>query len=419
MLFKGTRRRTARQIAEEIDYAGGQINAFTAKDCTCYYTKTLDSHIGLAADVLSDILLNSKLTKRDVNLERNVILEEINMYEDSPDELVHDLLTETIWRDCTLGGPILGSRESLALIDKSVMREYMSSRYVAPNIVISVAGSFDEKTLLADLEKRFKKVAGGAAPGSVEPGGAAPGSAEPGGEKSGGAALSSVEPGGVTPGSAKPGGEKSGGGYFDASDGAEYKPGICLRHKETEQIHLCAGFCGASLGSADIYPLQLINNIIGGSMSSVLFQKIREELGLVYSIYSYVTAYRNAGLFAIYAGMQPENAERVYSLIIDELKAFKRSGLSDDLLKRAKEQFKGSFYMGLENPSARMSAMGKSELLQFHVKTPDEIVEKIDAVTIDDAHRVMNEIIDFEKLAISAAGRIDGGLEAALTGRPS
>ena len=375
MLFKGTRRRTARAIAEEIDYVGGHINAFTSKDCTCFYTKTLDSHVGLGADILSDIILHSKLAKKDVDLERNVVLEEINMYEDSPDELVHDLLAETVWKGGPLGYPILGRPETLARIDSGAIRAYMAGKYVPRNVVISVAGCYDEKELRGALEKGFKNL---------------------GGAKKGGASA----------------GFDSASG--DINSAVEYSAGSCVRQKDTEQVHLCVGFDGIELGDDTVYALQLVNCIFGGGMSSVLFQKIREELGLVYSIYSYITAYRRAGLFTIYAGMQSEQAARVYQMIADELWKFARSGMTEDLLKRAKEQFKGGYVMGLESPNARMSALGKSELLLGYVNTPDEIVAKIDAVTLDDAYGAMQKVFVPEKLALAAVGRIDSRLEKEL-----
>lgn len=436
MLFKGTRRRTARQIAEEIDCVGGQINAFTAKDCTCFYTKTLDSSLGVGVDILADILLHSKLLKTDIDLERNVILEEINMIEDSPDELVHDLLSEGVWRGCALGGPILGTGETLAHIDANAMRDYLGRRYVPGNTVIAVTGAFDEGALLKALEKGFRKwIAGGPAVRAGEDAApTAPEAARAGGAaaRAGGDAARAVDQAVVAcatdrVGAARAGEPATRAGdlaptvpeaardmYFGGTDDANYSAGVFIRQKDTEQVHLCIGFDGVELGNDDIYVLQLINYIFGGGMSSVLFQKIREELGLVYSIYSYVTAYRRAGLFAIYAGMQTEQAARVFDMIIGEMRVFKQSGMTPDLLNRAKEQFKGNYLMGLENPSARMSALGKSELLLGYYKTPEETVAKIEKVTLDEIYNVMNRIFDPDKLAVSAVGRIDGSLEKAL-----
>jgi len=193
-----------------------------------------------------------------------------------------------------------------------------------------------------------------------------------------------------------------------------YTAGVNLRQKDTEQIHLCACFNGVELGDDDIYPLNLTNYVFGGGMSSILFQKIREELGLVYSIYSYISAYKGAGLYTIYAGMQPENASRVYQMMIDELAAFRKNGMTAELLGRTKEQFNGSFLMGLESPNARMSSLGKSELLLGYINTPDDISKKIEDVTLDDVYRVMDAVFDPDKLAVAAVGRIDGGLEKTL-----
>jgi len=211
------------------------------------------------------------------------------------------------------------------------------------------------------------------------------------------------------------GGEGGGSGGV-GGDAAVFRAGAYLRQKDTEQVHLCLGFDGVELGDDDNYPLHLANFVFGGGMSSVLFQKIREELGLVCSIYSYISAYRGAGLFTIYAGMQPEQAERVFQMVIDEIEAFKASGMTADLLSRAKEQFKGSFLMGLESPNARMSALGKSELLLGYFNTPEEIVGKIEKVSLGDAHRVIGQVIDAgpSKIAVSAVGKIGKKLDKTL-----
>ena len=370
--FKGTHGRTARRIAEEIEFIGGHINAFTAKDCTCFYTRTLDEHLGVAVDILSDIIMRPKLAEPDIDLERNVILEEINMSEDSPDELVHDLLSEGAWAGCTLGYPILGTPESIARIDSGAMKRYMGQKYVPGNIVIAVAGSFSEPELMELLEKTFGTI-GSAAPPAAPP-------ADPPAD----------------------------------ADSVVYKAHTTLRQKDTEQIHLCAGFDGIELGDDDIYALHLANYIFGGGMSSVLFQKIREELGLVYSIYSYISAHRGAGLYTIYAGMHPAQAGLVFNMVLDELSAFSRGGMTQDLLDRSKDQFKGSFIMGLESPNARMSSLGKSELLLGYVNTPEETVAKVEAVTLEKVYAVMGKVFDFGGLSVSAVGRIDGELEKIL-----
>ncbi|MCL2057988.1 MAG: insulinase family protein [Oscillospiraceae bacterium] len=390
MAFKGTHRRTARSIAEEIEFIGGHIDAFTAKDCTCFYTKTLDTHLGVAVDILSDIIMNPKLAGSDVDLERNVILEEINMYEDSPDELVHDLLVEGVWKGSPLGRPILGVPETIARIDSGALRGYMQAKYVPENIVISVAGCFEEAELLALLEKSF----GGISAAGVREGG--------GLARARGAEVGTAH------------GAEAGAAHGGSQGRVEYRANTTLRQKDTEQIHLCAGFNGIELGDDDIYALHLANYIFGGGMSSVLFQKIREELGLVYSIYSFISAYRGAGLFIVYAGMQPGRAGVVFNMILDELKAFTQAGMTGELLERSKDQFKGSFIMGLESPNARMSSLGKSELLLGYINPPEKIVAKVEAVTLDKVYEVMGRVFDIGGLAVSAVGRIDGDLENIL-----
>jgi predicted Zn-dependent peptidase len=362
MLFKGTRTRTAKQIAEEMDSIGGQMNAFTAKDCTCYYAKTLDTHIDVSIDILSDILLNSKLTKPDINLERNVILEEINMYEDSPEDLVHDVLTETAWKNSPLGMPILGTAATLAKIDKAALRQYLTEKYLPENVVLSVSGSFDESELQKKLEKKFYRLK--AAAGQEAP----------------------------------------------LADNPKYHAETSVRHKDTEQVHLCMGLKGIELGNDDNYALSLVNYVFGGGMSSVLFQKIREDLGLVYSIYSYLTAHRNTGLFTIYAGMNLDNTERVMGMVLDEMRELKKNGLSEPQLAKAKEQYKGGYVMGLESSNGRMTANGKSELLLGYVNTPDDVMRKIDAVTLEKAQEVIERVFDTRNLSMAAVGKIDASL---------
>ena len=357
MLFKGTTKRTAKQIAEEIDAIGGQINAFTSKDCTCYYTKTLDEHIDVSMDILSDILLHSKLEKTDIDLERNVILEEINMYEDSPEDLVHDYYMETVWKTSPLGRPILGTPETLGGLDRDKMRSYIKQKYIPENLVISVVGSFNEATLQKKLEKRFGRI--------------------------------KQDPNGVAP----------------ESDNPKYFARVGTKSKKTEQIHLCIGTKGIELGNDDNYAFALANNVFGGGMSSILFQKIREELGLVYSIYSYSTAYKNAGLFTIYAGMNPEQTERVLAKILEEMRRFKEAGMTKELLAKAKEQYKGNFVMGLENSSGRMMALGRSELLLGYVRTPDEIIGKIEKVTLEQVYDVIRRVFDLDQLSMATVGR--------------
>jgi len=358
MMFKGTENRTAKEIAETIDNVGGQINAFTGKECTCYYTKTLDGHLELAIGLLADMLLNSRFDENDIATEKNVIFEEIGMYEDSPEELVHDILSETIWCGNPLGYPILGTHECLLNIDRKMILDYISKNYTPDNCVIAVAGSFNYDHLLKTVEKYF------------------------------GSWVS---------------GKYAGNSYGNV----EFISGVKLKDKDTEQTHICLGFNGIEHGNDLIYSLLAVNNIFGGGMSSRLFQKIREEKGLVYSIYSYPSSYKNTGLFTIYAGMKPKYMDEVLSLIVNEIELLKKEGVNSDDLDKSKEQLKGNYILGLESTSSRMSSIGKSELLMGYINTPEEILSKIEKVDINSVNEVIDKVFDLKNVGFSAVGNVN------------
>lgn len=357
MLFKGTDKRSAAEIAESIDNIGGQLNAFTGKECTCYYAKTLDEHLDIAMDVLSDMLNNSTFSKKDIALEKRVILEEIGMYEDSPEELVHDILSETVWDGSAIGYPILGTGKSLRGINRETIKEYMKDRYTPGNMVISVAGNFNESKLEEMLETYFNcQIPGDETEHNVE--------------------------------------------------NVDFRPEIHVREKDTEQVHICIGFEGIKNGDDALYPLLAVNNIFGGGMSSRLFQKIREKKGLVYSIYSYPTIYNDAGLFTIYAGMKPENLNEVTKLIYDEVRMMLKKGITKQELEKSREQLKGSYILGLESTSSRMSSIGKSELLLGRIHTPEEILDKIGKITMEGMNYIIHSIFNLDKVGISVVGKV-------------
>lgn len=358
MLFKGTKNRTAAEIADSIDSIGGQINAFTGKECTCYYTKTLDTHIDLAVDVLSDMLFNSLMSKKDIDMERKVIQEEIGMYEDSPEELVHDIFSETVWNGDPLGFPILGTKDSLKKIDRAAILNYMDRTYTTDNVVISVAGSFDEDNLLKLINDKF---------GSW------------GKSNHSKAGLNKVT----------------------------FKNEVCIKPKETEQVHICIGFDAIEHGNNDMYTLLAINNIFGGGMSSRLFQKIREKKGYVYSIYSYPSSYMETGLFTIYAGMNPEHLEEVITLVNKEIKILCTEGITKDELEKSKEQLKGSYILGLESTSSRMNSNGKSELLLNKINTQEDILSKIDAIEMNKVKDVIDRVFHGKNYGFTAVGNVD------------
>jgi predicted Zn-dependent peptidase len=360
MLFKGTETRSAAQIADSIDSIGGQLNAFTGKECTCFYTKTLDEHMEIALDVLSDMFFRSVFAKKDIALEKKVILEEIGMYEDSPEELVHDLLSETVWEGSSVGYPILGTRKSLRNINREAITEYMKEQYTADKTVIAIAGNFDDNRIEEILAKYF------------------------------GLWNTPSETG-------------------QQDQGTVFKPETGIKEKDTEQVHICIGFEGIKNGDDRIYPLLAVNNILGGGMSSRLFQKIREKRGLVYSIYSYPTTYMDAGLLTIYAGMKPDNLDEVMRLIYDEIHTLKRKGISQTELEKTKEQMKGNFMLGLESTSSRMNSIGKSEVLLGYINTPEEILEKINSITMENVEDVIRQVLDTDKTGVSIVGSFKNG----------
>lgn len=355
MMFKGTKRRTAKELAETIDAVGGQINAFTAKEHTCYYLKMLDSHRELAVDVLSDMLLSSKLAASDVEREREVVKEEIHMYEDTPDDLVHDLHMEQVWPEHALGRKILGTLQTVGEFDCEKLRLYYQSYYRPENIVVAAAGNLEHQSFAAEIEAAF--VFGDLSASS----------------------LRNDEP-------------------------PKFKNGSCIHEKAIEQTHICLSTPGVPQASPDIYTLHILNNILGGGISSRLFQAIREEKGLAYSVYSYQTNYSDAGLFGIYAGTRPENAPEVLRLIRMIVADLRGNGISAAELVKAKEQLKGNLLLGLENSSSRMSRLGKLEMILGKYVTLEEVINKIDAVSIEGIKEMSEKLFRTGEVCLTVLG---------------
>ncbi|HCT65150.1 MAG TPA: peptidase M16 [Lachnospiraceae bacterium] len=358
MMFKGTTRRTARDIAEEMDSVGGQINAYTTKEYTCYHTRTLDKHFDIALDVLSDMFLNSKFSDSDIKRELNVIIEEINMYEDSPEELVHELLQSEIWKNNSLGMPILGTEKTISTFDNKILKNYFEDNYRIDNTVISVTGNFKIDEMLTLLEKAF-------------------------------------------------GGWNSKKVNMEENRPIEYYPNIFVKKKETEQLHLLLAFPSVKRNDPRKYVYTVFNTIFGGGMSSLLFQKIREEHGLTYSIYSYTSQYSDTGLFAIYAGMNPSQTKFVLQLIFEEIKLLKENGISETVLKKTKEQIISNFIIGSESTVNRMTSNGGSILLRGNIQKQEEVIDSIECVTMDDMQKVLDEVFDYSKMSICAVGKTD------------
>lgn len=362
MLFKGTKTRSAREIAESFDSIGGQVNAFTSKEYTCYYAKVLDTHASYALEVLSDMFFNSVYDERELEKEKNVVLEEIKMYEDTPDDIVHDLLSKAIYANHPLGYPILGTEKTLKSFTDDMLKQYVHHTYTPDNVVISVAGNVSE-SFIEEIENIF---------GSYE-----------------------------------------GGKHEENKSKPVFNKNWLTRKKDTEQVHLCLGFEGLSVGSEDIYDLIIANNILGGSMSSRLFQEVREQRGLAYSVYSYHSSYEDSGIVAIYGGTGADQLDLLFDTIQQILETFVEEGVTDKELKNTKEQLKGNLMLGLEGTNSRMSRNGKNELLLGKHRTPDEIIELIDAITKEDVNRMAERIFtkDFSLSLISPNGKLPKALQ--------
>jgi len=357
LVFKGTPRRTARQIAEALDAVGGQLNAFTTKEFTCFYARVMDEYFDLAFDVLSDMIFNPLFKPEDIDRERNVIVEEIKMGEDTPDELVHDIFAKTIWQTHPLGRSIIGNAQIIESLSREQITDYHQKSYTPANLIIAVAGNFQHQQVVEKLQKMF---------------------------------------GGLNSPTAKP---------------RKIKPAshnqVTCRAKEIEQVHLCIGAPGLPLDSEHIHALQLINTILGGGLSSRLFQEIRENRGLVYSIYSYHSSYRDTGVFCVYAGLSKNNVIQVAELIFNEIRNIQINGVTEEELHRAKDQMKGNLFLSLENVSTRMSRLAKSQLYLGKVITPEQVIANINRVTIDQIKEIACGLLDREAFAIASVGPWD------------
>ena len=359
MLFKGTQQRSAMQIAEEMDAIGGQVNAFTSKECTCYYAKVIDEHFEKALDLLSDMLLHASFNPQDLEKERSVILEEIAMTEDTPEDLVYELLSEAYFGDHALARPILGPAEVIRSVTREQILAFHRRHYRPDNTVLAVAGGY-ELDQLRELAERY--LGAWAAPAQAQ-------KAEP----------------------------------F-----AGCAQQVRVKRKDIEQVHVCLGYEGIATGADEAYPMAVFNNIFGGGMSSRLFQKIREEMGAAYSVYSYPTSYPDCGVYAIYAGTSIQQAQQVVDEIRRQVDRFLADGFTDREFTQARDQLKGGYILGLESTSSRMSALGRSKLLLGYANEIDEVIRRIERVTPQDVMSVARRILE-SPFAAAAVGR---GVEA-------
>lgn len=345
MLFKGTKTRSAREIAESFDRIGGQVNAFTSKEYTCYYAKVLDEHASYALEILADMFFHSVFDREELKKEKNVVYEEIKMYEDTPDDIVHDLLSKSVYENHPLGYPILGTEESLSAFDENRIRSYMDQYYSPDRVVVSIAGNVEEP-FIKKVEAHFGKY------------------------ESASTSAKLVEP-----------------TFFRQK---------LSRKKETEQAHLCLGFKGLEVGHDRIYDLIVLNNILGGSMSSRLFQEVREEKGLAYSIYSYHSSFQDSGMLTIYGGTGANQLQVLSETIHETLHTLKNDGITEKELENSKEQMKGSLMLSLESTNSKMSRNGKNELILRKHKTLDEILEELNRVSMDSVNQLTNQLFTDE-----------------------
>ncbi|HEX6400235.1 MAG TPA: pitrilysin family protein, partial [Actinomycetota bacterium] len=351
LLFKGTRSRSARDIAEAFDAVGGDLNAFTSKEYTCYYARVLDGDLELAVDHLADMFQHSVLRGADLDAERQVILEEINMHEDSPEDVVHDLFTETLWPNHPLGRPVLGTAETIRAAIRAKVHRFYRRHYVPGRLVVAAAGNLRHEDLLGMLKARMdvgSVVAEGASPAWTLRAGEAPPSPS------------------TTP---------------------------LIKRRKTEQAHICLGTNGLPRMDPDRFAFLIVNGALGTGMSSRLFQEIREKRGLVYSVYSYHSQYTEAGVFSCYAGTTPGRAREVIALLRQELEDVAGGGLTQEEFDRAKGHVKGSMVLSLEDPGSRMSRIGKSEIAHGEILSVSEALRRVGSVTLDEARRVAERVL--------------------------
>ena len=344
MAFKGTGRRSAKQIAQEMDAVGGYLNAATSKVCTCYYAKVIDESLPLAADILSDIVRFPAIDPKELDKERNVVLEEISMTDDSPEDVAYDLIASAMFGKQPLGQTILGPRELIASYTREDILAFRARHYSPMNTCVAIAGNFDLNQVKDLMAQRFGDWTGGA--GEIFP-----------------------------------------------VNAVNQRPQTLTADKDTEQAHICLGYRGKPLGDADAYPMAVFNSILGGGMSSRLFQRIREESAMAYSVYSAPSAYPHCGDFTIYAAVSPRNVKTVLAQIDEETSLLVREGATQEEFDMAKAQLKGGFILGQESAYNRMNSMGSNMALMNRVITTDETIRRIEAVTPEDVRRVAAETL--------------------------
>ena len=359
MVFKGTTTRSAQEIARQVDSIGGNMDAFTGKETICFNIKVLDDHLPIAVDILSDLVLNPVFDQKDIVREKGVILEEIKMDEDNPDYLVHEIFTQNFWKDHPLGKPILGTKETVRSFEQQNLFDYYRGHFAPNNIVISAAGNLNHGQFVELIHGRF-------------------------------AGLKAVANG-------------------HCQTPPLVTPRIITRNKKSlEQVQLCIGVPSHPISYEKRYVSYVLNTVLGGGMSSRLFQKIREEQGLAYAIYSDLNPYRDTGCLTVYAGTSSESTPSVVDSVLAEFRELKSNAIPDDELRRAKDQLKGSLMLSLESSTSRMSNLARQQMYFQRFFSLDETIDQIEAVTSEELSEMANELFHTDKIAITALGNLDG-----------
>jgi predicted Zn-dependent peptidase len=359
MLFKGTKSRSAQHIAREMDAIGGNLDAFTGKETICFSVKALSNHVPIALDVLSDLVLNPTFANTDIERERSVILEEIKIDEDNPDVLVHEIFTQNFWKDQPLGKPILGTTKTVSGLQQSTIFDYHSDRFRAGNMVFSAAGNLEHDQFVGAVAEKFSTLA----PGTTE---------------------------------------------MDFQS-AQVSAPIILRNKRSlEQVQICLGVPSPKITDENRYATLILNTVLGGGMSSRLFQTIREERGMAYSIYSDLSPYSDTGSLCVYAGTSADKTLEMLDLVMAEFSSLKETPLTAEELHRAKEQVKGNILLGLESSGSRMSNLARQEMYFHHFFSVEDVLDRLDAVTADEVQAMAQKLFVSERIAVTLLGRLDG-----------
>jgi predicted Zn-dependent peptidase len=358
MLFKGTTSRSAEDIAQQVDSIGGQLDAFTSKEYAGYYVKVLDEHLPLAVDILSDLVSNPTFEPGDIEREQKVVLEEIKMVEDTPDDLVHEIFAESYWNGHALGRPILGRPDSVSALNQSTLQNYFRNTYTAENFVVVAVGNLDHGTVTRLVQEKFA----------------------------------------ATPAA----------GLVVADETPMAMPTVQIRHKELEQSHVCLGTIGLPQNHPDRYVAYALNTVLGGSMSSRLFQNVREKRGLAYSVFSSLSAYQDVGALSIYAGCGNDSVAELVDIVIAEIRRLTKEPVPDDELRRAKDHLKGSLMLNLESTSSRMSHHARQEIYRDRPDSLDDMLAEIERVSVDDVARLASRFFSGQPLGATVLGNVNG-----------